>query len=96
MSLMRDPNEWQDPDRAHTAEPYVPYRSQRRSSQRVGFGSFACPQCNVPVALGGPVSLSGRMRCPFCRGIHPVRSFVHLDTADTSLNAVELRARLPG
>jgi hypothetical protein len=95
MSLMRDQNQWEDAERAHTAQPYVPYKAERLSAQRIGLGSFACPQCDVPVTLGGPVALSGRMRCPFCRGIHPVRSFVHLDTADTSLNVVELRARLP-
>ena len=96
MGLMRDPIDWEDSERSHTAEPYVPFKTERRSTQRVGVGSFACPECDVPVALGGPIQLAGRMRCPFCRGIHPVRAFVRLDMLDTRLNAIELRAQLPG
>jgi len=95
LSIFQNHSGWDDHEGSHTAEPYVPSKKQQSSSQRVGTGSFACPQCDVPVTLGGPVVISGRMRCPFCRGIHPVRSFVRLDMLDTPLNAIELRARVP-
>jgi hypothetical protein len=34
------------------------------------------------------------MRCPYCRTIHPARAFLHLDEPDTSLNEVQVIARL--
>jgi hypothetical protein len=34
------------------------------------------------------------MRCPFCRRIHPARSYVRLEMPDTALNQVHVTARL--
>jgi hypothetical protein len=34
------------------------------------------------------------MRCPFCRELHPARSFLRMGEADTSLNVVRVTARL--
>ncbi len=93
MSLFRSVDR-DDSQRSASNEPYVPFR-RTSASGRIAYGSFACPDCDVPVTLGGPIPLAGSMRCPFCRSIHPIRNFVHVDAFDTSLNTIELRARLP-
>lgn len=95
MSFLRDPFDWKDPDVARSTESYVPFKSERRSTRHLAYGSFACPCCDVPLALGRSINLDRELMCAFCEAIHPVRAFVRLEHPDTSLNAVELRARLP-
>jgi hypothetical protein len=94
MSLLRDPIDWDRPDRANSREPYVPQKRARPLAPVLGRGSLACPTCDVPVVANGAISLSSRLRCPFCRSIHPARGFLHLDEPDTSLNVVQVTARL--
>jgi hypothetical protein len=94
MSLLRDPLDWEQPDRSHTTEPLLPRKSVRRTTARIGRGALACPSCDVPVVAAAPISMAERMRCPFCRRVQPVRLYLRLGEADTGLNEVQVTARL--
>ncbi|MBV8956514.1 MAG: hypothetical protein JO153_14090 [Solirubrobacterales bacterium] len=45
---------------------------------RLGTGTLACSRCDAPVALGGPVSPSAGITCPFCGHGARVRDFLSL------------------
>ena len=93
MSIIREPSEWDQQDRAQH-EYFIPRKSTRSLDQRIGRGTLACPSCDLPIVASGPISIFAKVRCPFCRRIHPARSFVRLETPDTPLNQVHLTARL--
>jgi hypothetical protein len=94
VTLLRDPIGGDRPDRANSREPYVPYKRTRPAHPVLGRGTLACPSCDVPVVAGGSISLSSRLRCPYCRTIHPARAFLNLGEPDTTLNEVQVIARL--
>ena len=48
----------------------------------------------MPVVTAEPIGITALMRCPFCREIHPARSFLRLDHSDTALNDVRVTARM--
>jgi hypothetical protein len=52
----------------------------RRTSRstRVATGTLACPRCDAPVALVGPVSPAAWLACPFCDHAGAVREFLSL------------------
>jgi hypothetical protein len=93
MALFRqiDPEQ---PERQQGTEQFIPRKSEGRGRNAIARGSLACPTCDLPVVSSGRIAIVARVRCPFCRAIHPARSFVRLDTPDTSLNEVEVTARL--
>ena len=93
MSIIREPFEWDQHERAQR-EYFIPRKSTRSLDQRIGRGTLACPSCDLPIVASGPISIFAKVRCPFCRRIHPARSFVRLETPDTPLNQVHLTARL--
>jgi hypothetical protein len=95
MSLLREPADWQHPEKDRTVGAGTHHKVVRRSSQRIGRGAFACPCCNLPLLPGGPVAVSAPVECPFCREVRPARHFVRLNAVDTPQNEVYLRARLP-
>lgn len=92
MSIVRDFDADQ-PERLHGTEHFIPRKSERRLRNAIARGSLACPTCDVPVVAGGPIPIAARVRCPFCRSVHSARSFVRLETPDTSLNEVLVTAR---
>jgi hypothetical protein len=92
--MLQEPWEREEPDRSGS-EPVLPYKRIRRATQRLGHGALACPVCEVPVLLGGPVAFTSNLVCPFCLESRPARQFVRLDKFDTRSNVVEVRARLP-
>ena len=47
-------------------------------STRVATGTLACPRCDAPVALAGPVAPSALLACPFCAHPGAVRDFLSL------------------
>jgi hypothetical protein len=47
-------------------------------STHVATGTLACPDCDAPIALSGPVSPTDTLRCPFCGSDGPVRDFLSL------------------
>jgi hypothetical protein len=93
--MMQQPWDREETDRSHSSEPFVPYKRVQRATQRLGHGALACPVCEVPVLLGGPVPFTSHLVCPFCLESRPARQFVRLNKFDTSSNVVEVRARLP-
>ena len=44
----------------------------------VATGTLACPRCDAPVALAGPVAPADRLGCPYCAHAAPVRDFLSL------------------
>ena len=93
MSFLRDFGAEQ-PERPETTESFIPRKRGGHAAHAIGRGSLACPSCDLPVVAGGPIQIAARVRCPFCRTIHPARAFVRLDTPDTSLNEVLVTARI--
>jgi hypothetical protein len=47
-------------------------------SGHLGTGTLACPHCDAPVALAGPVLPVEPLACPYCRHRAPVRDFLSL------------------
>ena len=47
-------------------------------STRMATGTLACPGCDAPVALAGPVAPAAPLRCPFCLHAGAVRDFLSL------------------
>jgi len=47
-------------------------------STRVATGTLACPHCDAPVALAGPVAPSAPVDCPYCGHGGAVRDFLSL------------------
>jgi hypothetical protein len=95
MSIIRDPYEWQRQERSQQTEHFVPRKSTRGLEHQIGRGTLACPSCDLPIVVAGPIPILSRLRCPFCREIHPARSYVRLETPDTPHNQVRVTARLP-
>jgi hypothetical protein len=93
MSIVRD-FDAEQPERPQGTEFFVPRKSERRLRNAIARGSLACPSCDVPVVSGGPIPIAARIRCPFCRSVHPARAFVHLEAPDTTLNEVLVTARI--
>jgi hypothetical protein len=52
--------------------------------------SLACPECDMPIALSGPVGLSDVIACAFCETAAPTREFIR----DQGWPAVDLIARI--
>jgi hypothetical protein len=93
MSFVRD-FDAEQPERPQGAEQLIPRKSERRLRNAIARGSLACPSCDVPIVSGGPIPLTARVRCPFCRTLHSARAFVRLETPDTTLNEVLVTARI--
>jgi hypothetical protein len=55
---------------------------------------MACPTCDVPMVVGGPVAMATTLRCPWCRRTGPARTFLRLGRSDTPFNGVQVTARL--
>jgi len=51
---------------------------RRTRSTRLGVGTLACPRCDAPVALAGPLSPVAVIACPFCGHGGPLREFLSL------------------
>lgn len=93
MSFVRE-FDAEQPERPQGTEQFIPRKSEGRATKAVARGSLACPSCDVPVVSGGAMPISARVRCPFCRSVHPARAFLRLDAPDTTLNEVLVTARI--
>jgi hypothetical protein len=93
MSFVRDFDS-ERPERQQGSELFIPRKSERRLRNAIARGSLACPSCDVPVVSDGPIPITARVRCPFCRTVHAARAFVRLETPDTTLNEVLVTARI--
>jgi hypothetical protein len=95
MSLVREPFEWNRPERDRAAGSGTQFKIVREQVQELARGSFACPHCDLPVVLVSPVAIAAEIECPFCGSFEPARRYVRVDEIDTPRNQVQLRARLP-
>jgi hypothetical protein len=59
---------------------------------RIAGGTLACPRCDAPVALAGPVAPADALTCPYCARTGPVRDFLSL-AAPSRPARVEVRVR---
>jgi hypothetical protein len=55
-------------------------RKERRTADaaRLAGGTLACPRCDAPVALVGPVAPADPLACPYCAHAASVRDFLSL------------------
>lgn len=68
-----------EPVDAEGAGARIQIQDERRTrSTRLGVGTLACPRCDAPVALDGPVSPVAAIACPFCAHGAPLRDFLSL------------------
>ena len=70
--------------------PFEHFEEERRTQRRLGSGTLACPACDAPVALPGPVSATAALGCPWCGHDAVVRDFLTLG-APTRPARVEVR-----
>jgi hypothetical protein len=56
-------------------------RKERRTADatRLAGGTLACPRCDAPVALSGPVAPADALACPYCACTGAVRDFLSLE-----------------
>jgi hypothetical protein len=69
-------------------------RLLRDGMQVLAHGALVCPQCALPLAIGGRLSAGRPLRCGFCEHAAPARDFVAEDVYDTLANEVYLIARV--
>ena len=48
-------------------------------TRQLGVGTLACPECDAPVAIAGPVAPRDDLLCPYCWHLAPARSFLSLE-----------------
>jgi hypothetical protein len=70
-------------ERRHDGEPIgrlsgVEEERRVARSTHLAAGTLACPRCDAPVALAGPVAPAAALRCPFCLHAGAVRDFLSL------------------
>src|SRR3954465_12816786 len=69
---------WNQPSRLRAMRIHVRKERRTAAATRLGGGTLACPRCDAPVALAGPVAPADALRCPFCAHAAPVRDFLSL------------------
>jgi hypothetical protein len=69
-------------------------RLLRDGTQVLAHGALVCPQCALPLAIGGRVAAGRLLHCGFCDHAAPARDFVAEDVYDTLGNEVYLIARV--
>jgi hypothetical protein len=48
-------------------------------TRQLASGTLACPECDAPIALAGPVTPRDRLLCPYCWHAGPTRDFLSLE-----------------
>ena len=87
-----DPAATPDPERDERLRGKAA-RVELRPAERAAWlatRSLACPDCGMPLALGGPVGWDEEIACAFCEQIAPTREYVRRH----GWPSVELIARL--
>jgi len=57
----------------------IKFEERRPAALRhVATGSLACPRCDAPVVLAGPLGPAAPLGCPFCDHAGPLRDFLSL------------------
>lgn len=92
VGLFYDPASNLDPERderLRAAAARVEIRPAERAAW-LGMRSLACPECDMPLTLSGPVGLSDHIACAFCETVAPTREFIR----EHGWPAVDLIARI--
>jgi hypothetical protein len=92
VGLFYDPASNLDPERderLRAAAARVEIRPAERAAW-LGMRSLACPECDMPLALSGPVGFSDQIACAFCETVAPTREFLR----ENGWPAVDLIARI--
>ena len=92
VGLFYDPASNLDPERderLRAAAARVEIRPAERAAW-LGVRSLACPECDMPLALSGPVGFSDEIACAFCETVAPTREFIR----ENGWPAVHLIARI--
>jgi hypothetical protein len=92
VAIFYDPASTPDPERderLRTAAARVELRPAERAAW-LGVRSLACPTCDVPIAISGPVGFSDELVCAFCETTAPTREFIR----EHGYPAVDLIARI--
>jgi hypothetical protein len=69
-------------------------RIARDGVQVLAHGSLVCPECDMPLALAGPIAAGAWLRCGFCEHTERARQFLAADIFDTLANEAQLVARI--
>ena len=59
-------------------DPQIELRPDKRRADVVASGTFACPECDAPVAPDRALTLTERVVCPFCHHAAAARDFLSL------------------
>jgi len=92
VGLFYDPASNVDPERderLRAAAARVELRPAERAAW-LGMRSLACPTCDMPIAISGPIVFSDQIACAFCETVAPTREFIR----EHGWPAVDLIARL--
>jgi hypothetical protein len=69
-------------------------RLLRDGMQVLAHGALVCPQCALPLAIGGKIHAGRELVCGFCDHAASAREFLAEDVYDTLANEVYLVARV--
>src|SRR3954451_2619463 len=69
---------WNQPSRLRAMRIHVRKERRTAAATRLGGGTLACPRCDAPVALAGPVAPADPLACPSCAHAASVRAFLSL------------------
>jgi hypothetical protein len=90
VGLFFDPATTPDPEREGKLKAArVELRPKERAAW-LGVRSLACPSCDMPIAIAGPVGFSDVIACAFCEETAPTREFIR----EQGWPAVDLIARI--
>lgn len=80
--------------RVDGSEAAAERRLVRDGMQVIAHGALVCPECALPIAIGGGLPVATTLKCGFCDHAGPVRAFLVEDVYDTVGNEAQLVARL--
>src|SRR3954454_19014940 len=69
---------WNQPSRLRAMRIHVRKERRTAAATRLAGGTPACPRCDAPVALAGPVAPADPLRCPYGAHTAAVRDFLSL------------------
>jgi hypothetical protein len=92
VGLFIDPAATPDPERDERLRGTAARIELRPAARAAWLGtrSLACPDCGMPIALGGTVGWDEEIACAFCEQVAPTRAFVRRQ----GWPAVDLIARI--
>ena len=90
MGLFFDPATTPDPERDDKLRAARVELRPAEKAAWLGSRSLACPSCDMPLAIAGPVGFSDEIACAFCEATAPTREFIR----EQGWPAVDLIARI--